>query len=128
MTPGEVFALNFKRMFEDYKARGGTQTSLAAAAGATQGQISLWLRGTQPSLENLPGLARALSRSIDDFFNLESVKASPRNALVPGDGPELRELLELLRDRPEIVADALVLVRGLAGKNKAKKRATTKSV
>lgn len=98
MDVSEVFRENLKSRFAEYKKAGGTQESLAAAAGANQSQISLWLKGTLPSAEKLPGLARALNIPVDALFR----PADPdRDALLTlileADDTKLRRLATVLK-------------------------------
>lgn len=108
MTQAEIFLKNFRTLFEAYKRSGGTQTTLAQAAGATQGQISHWLTGTLPSIDKLPGLARAFSVSVESFFNEGGVAL---NSL----GPQKRELVAwILSELHESQAsEALVVLRDM---------------
>jgi transcriptional regulator with XRE-family HTH domain len=112
VKPSQVFNQNLRNLFEGYKTKGGTQVLLAEAAGVNQSQISAWLKGTMPSLDQLPGLARALGVSIDMMFEEKPTSSVVRDivALLPAlNEHQLRDALRFIRvraglDLPEIGA------------------------
>lgn len=96
-----------------YKTAGGTQVTLAAAAGVKQGQISDWLSGNRtPGADGLVALAKGFTVPISSLFppEAESLEnAGPRSALV---SRVIIGLATLKDDEIEVLLDHLsALVR-----------------
>lgn len=107
MDAADFFRKRFKELFSAYQERGGTQTSLAKAAGVAQGQVSVWLRGGYlPGIESLDGIAKAFGVPVTTFFEqpgAESADADRRLILEALDIANKGDVESLLTLAQEIV-------------------------
>lgn len=109
MKVSETITENLKILFEAYKAKGGTQSSLAKTMEVGQGQISVWLRGGYlPGTENLPQLARIFGVKIDDLYR---DPADLKRFLKQEQSEVIAEITKLLEELDE---DSLQEIKALA--------------
>jgi DNA-binding XRE family transcriptional regulator len=69
VKPSEFFKERLNELWANHKAKGGTQVTLAEAAGVAQAQVSIWLKGKSlPTVDGMAALARGFGVPLDTFL------------------------------------------------------------
>lgn len=106
MKPSEFARKRLNELWEAYKANGGTQETLAAAAGVKQPQVSMWLRSiSAPTVDSLASLAKGFGVPLWSLFPPDkSLLGDALTALAKFDDHELRTVLPYIETAPELAA------------------------
>lgn len=112
-SPTEFCRQRLLALWEEWRAKGGNQSTLATACGVAQGQISLWLKdlkaGVVPRVQSLEVLCRGFDVTLASLFPGSAAVTQPalpasvaafvaRLARIAPDDAELSELTDLLDD------------------------------